>query len=46
MEISNKLIKKNTYRTRTRTRHSEDINIKILKKVNSVLNNEREIPFF
>ena len=44
MEISNILIKKNTYRTRTR--HSEDINIKILKKVNSVLNNEREIPFF
>ena len=46
MEISNTLIKKNTYRTRTRTRHSEDINKKILKKVNLVLNKEREIPFF
>ena len=43
MEISNILIKKNTYRTRTRT--SKQINENILKKVNPVLNKEREIPF-
>lgn len=43
MKISNTLIKKNTYRTRTRT--SKQINENILKKVNPVLNKEREIPF-